>query len=169
MDSGLDLESATERTRLLKLAYLLTGDRQLAEDIVQTVVLRFLEGRGQNARHPSAYARRSIVNEAASTHRDRARYRELLRRAARLKPGQVTATPEQLIGERLVVLKALACLTPRERAAIVLRYYEDLDDAASARIIGCSRSTVRTLVQRALPKLKRALDAEGAGNEVDLT
>ena len=71
------------RTRLLRFAYLLTGDRSLAEDVVQSVLLRLLDRSGGDAvRHPAAYARRCISNEITSVHRSRARQREVIDRVS---------------------------------------------------------------------------------------
>ena len=62
--------------------------------------------------------------------------------------------------ERMAVFAALRSLSERERAAVVLRYYEDLPDQQIAEALGCSRATVRSLVHRALPKLRARLDDE---------
>ena len=59
--------------------------------------------------------------------------------------------------DRLAILDALAVLTPRERAAVVLRYYEDLLDQQVAEVLGCSRATARSLIHRATPKLRQKL------------
>lgn len=85
-----------------------------------------------------------------------------LRALARL--GGRTEKPEQLADpeDRMVVLAALSSLSSRQRAAIVLRYYEDLPDEEIAQVIGTSRSTVRSLIHRAIPELRKQI---GAGRD----
>jgi RNA polymerase sigma factor (sigma-70 family) len=156
------------RTRLLRFAFLLTGDRSLAEDVVQSVLLRLLDRSGGDAvRNPGAYARRCVSNEIATVHRTRARAREVVDRLP--APLTTPPAPGDAAVDRLVIFDALDVLSERERVAVVLRYYEDLDDVDTAEVIGCTRGTVRTLIHRALPKLREALgeaDIEkGAGHD----
>lgn len=137
---------------LTRFAYLLTGGRDAADDLVQTVLLRLLARGIGDLADPLAYARRSLVNE----HRDQIR-RDAHRAAHRATPSDLVRDPPAA-EDRLAVLAALEVLTVRERAAVVLRYYEDLADQDIAGMLGCSRATVRSLIHRATPKLRRALD-----------
>lgn len=144
------------RTQLVRFAYLVSGDRELAEDAVQEVLLRLLSRRGPDPWNPRAFVRRCIVNEIASTRRTRVR--EDFRTSIVAKEADAARFEPNL--DHSAVLAALATLSPRERTAVVLRYFEDAEDTVTARVIGCSRGTVRTLIRRALPKLKQQLDID---------
>jgi RNA polymerase sigma-70 factor (sigma-E family) len=137
-----------------RLAYLLTGDRALAEDLVQEAFLRFV-GRLQHLRDPDAfhgYLRRTIVNLSKDVFRRRAVERSHLeRRTAELREGHTdrdVATYESM-------RTALLSLPPRQRAAIVLRYYEDLHESEIADLLRCRPATVRSLVARGLETLRQ--------------
>ncbi len=139
--------------RLLRFAYLITGgDGPTAEDLVQTVLLRLTSRGIDDLDDPVSYARRAVVNEHISGGR---RASALRRGLTRIGPTAeaVSESPE----DRMAILSSLDVLTPRERAAIVLRYYEDLADPDIAAALDCSRVTVRSLVHRATKKLRREL------------
>jgi RNA polymerase sigma-70 factor (sigma-E family) len=146
---------------LVRLAFGLTGDRWLAEDIAQTALARTYVAwrRVSRADDPDAYVRRILVN--ASNRRFR-------RRRVTEQPGELPDTPvdgpADLVGERAALLAALRQLPPRQRAVIVLRYWQDLTDAQIAAALGCSSGTVRSQLSRALAKL-RANPALGEGDE----
>lgn len=140
---------------LLRLAYLLcAGQTADAEDLVQAVLAR-LAARGlHHLDQPLAYARRAVVNE----HRDQLRRTRAQRDVApRIATHDTSTPPAHGIEDRLAILAALGVLSPRERSAVVLRYYEDLPDQQTADILGCSPATVRSLLHRATPKLRAAL------------
>jgi RNA polymerase sigma-70 factor (sigma-E family) len=140
---------------LARTAYLLTGDRHLAEDLLQDTLARVAERwrvivRGGD---PEPYVRRMLYTRAI----DGWRYRR--RREA------VTARPEQpelqspgdgaeAIARRLVLRDALARLTPRQRAVLVLRFYEDHSEARTADLLGCSVNTVKSQTRHALSRLR---------------
>jgi RNA polymerase sigma-70 factor (sigma-E family) len=138
---------------LVRLAFGLTGDRWLAEDIAQTALARAYVAwrRVSRADDPDAYVRRILVN--ASNRRFR-------RHRVTEQPGELP----DLVGERAALLAALRQLPPRQRAVIVLRYWQDLTDAQIAAALGCSPGTVRSQLSRALAKL-RANPALGEGDE----
>jgi RNA polymerase sigma factor (sigma-70 family) len=141
--------------RLLRLAFLLTsGNGAVAEDLLHTVLLRLQERGIADLDEPTTYARRALINEYTThlrrTERDRRLQARLVAVDARTT---ASASPE----DRLAILAALRELGERERTAIVLRYYEDLADVDIAAVLDCSRSTVRSLIHRAMPKLRRAL------------
>jgi RNA polymerase sigma-70 factor (sigma-E family) len=131
---------------LVRLAFGLTGDRWLAEDIAQTALARAYVAwrRVSRADDPDAYLRRILLN--ASNRRFR-------RHRVTEQPGDPPETPVEgpadLVGER-----ALRQLPPRQRAVIVLRYWQDLTDAQIAATLGCSPGTVRSQLSRALAKLR---------------
>jgi RNA polymerase sigma-70 factor (sigma-E family) len=137
-----------------RLAYLLTGDRALAEDLVQEAFLRFV-GRLHYLRDPEAfdaYLRRTIVNLSKDVFRRRAVERSHLeRRTAELREGRTdrdVATYESMRA-------ALLSIPQRQRAAIVLRYYEDLQESDIADMLRCRPATVRSLVARGLAALRQ--------------
>jgi RNA polymerase sigma-70 factor (sigma-E family) len=140
----------------VRLAYLLTGDRALAEDIAQDAFVRVV-GRLGHLRDPGAfdaYLRRAIVNLAKNHHRRRAIERRFL--SATHTPEDVPGHERQLV-DRHAIVDALGRLTPRQRAAIVLRYYEDLSEDAIAQIIRCRPATVRSLIARGVQALRSDL------------
>jgi RNA polymerase sigma-70 factor (sigma-E family) len=144
---------------LLRYAVVLTGDRELAQDVVQEVLARSQVKwrRISEADSPEAYVRRMVLNEYLSWRRSWA------------------ARNVHVVGERLVDLddarggvldhaqdvvdadelwNRLAGLGRKQRAVLVLRYYEQLDDQAIADLIGCSPATVRSHASRALKTLR---------------
>ncbi|UMG91007.1 SigE family RNA polymerase sigma factor [Nocardioides sp. TF02-7] len=139
---------------LLRLAYLLTGDGHLAEDLVQEALTKAYQrwDRVQAADNPHAYVRRIVVTQHIGWRR---------RRAAGelpLAPGSVpeTSTGDASGGvvERDAAWRALAGLPARQRAVLVLRYYEDLPDAEIAVVLGVAVGTVRSLASRAFAQLR---------------
>lgn len=135
---------------LLRTAVLLTGDQHRAEDLVQDaltkVALRWRRLRDQG---PEAYARRIIVRDNISSWRRRRR--EVLTD----RPPRVAARDHAAATERRLLLdEALAGLTPRQRAVVVLRYYDDLTERATADLLGVSVGTVKSQTHLALAKLR---------------
>jgi RNA polymerase sigma-70 factor (sigma-E family) len=136
---------------LRRLAYSLCGDWHTAEDLVQLAFVR-LYRRWPSIRDESvdAYARQVVVN-AFLSHR-RARRRESL----------MADPPERAAGgadpvEKLALRRALADLGPRQRAAVVLRYLEDLPVAEVATLLGITEGTVKSQTARALQSMRAAL------------
>jgi RNA polymerase sigma-70 factor (sigma-E family) len=138
---------------LVRLAFGLTGDRWLAEDLAQTALARAYVAwrRVSQADDPDAYLRRILVN---------ASHRRFRRRRVTEQPGDPPETPVEgpadLVGDRAALLSALHELPLRQRAVIVLRYWEDLTDAQIAATLGCSPGTVRSQLSRALAKLRES-------------
>jgi RNA polymerase sigma-70 factor (sigma-E family) len=140
----------------IRLAFLLTGDRALAEDLVQDAFAR-LVGRLRHLRDPNAfgaYLRRTIVNLATSHFRHRRVERAYLERLAAAPPAVANVNDE--LDETMH--RALLGLPQRQRAAIVLRFYEDLSDVQAADILRCSPGTVRSLVARGMKTLREAVE-----------
>ena len=140
----------------IRLAFLLTGDRTLAEDLVQDAFAR-LVGRLRHLRDPNAfgaYLRRTIVNLATSHFRHRQVERAYLERVATI-PAVETNTNDDLDE---AMHGALLRLPQRQRAAIVLRFYEDLSDVQTAEMLKCSPGTVRSLVTRGMKTLRQTLE-----------
>jgi RNA polymerase sigma factor (sigma-70 family) len=153
------LDDAYRRLRpaLVRLAYLLTGSAEAAEDVTHDAVL----GAGRHwgsVDNPDAYLRRAVVNAARSSHRRAGREQDKAARYGALAgPGSPRSAPaalEPAVDETWAVLR---CLPDRQRQALVLRFYEDLPDAEIARLLGCRVATVRSLVFRGLAKVKEQL------------
>jgi RNA polymerase sigma-70 factor (sigma-E family) len=137
----------------IRLAYMLTGDRLLAEDLVQDAFVK-LAGRLVHLRDPGAfdsYLRRTIVNLTNSYFRRKRLERAYLRRSA-AEPPRSGDTPDT--DRRDELWNDLQRLPPRQRTAIVLRIYEDLPEQRVAEILGCRPGTVRSLVSRGLAELR---------------
>jgi RNA polymerase sigma-70 factor (sigma-E family) len=136
-----------------RLAYLLTGDRALAEDLVQDAFVRMF-GRFRDLRNPDAfgaYLRRTIVNLANSHFR---RLRVERAYVAREGAAPAPAAPPE-IGARDEMWRALLGLPERQRTAIVLRFYEDLSEAETAEVMRCPKGTVKSLVSRGIERLRQ--------------
>jgi RNA polymerase sigma-70 factor (sigma-E family) len=140
----------------IRLAFLLTGDRALAEDLVQEAFSR-LVGRLRHLRDPGvfgAYLRRTIVNLSTSHFRRRRVERAYLARSV-MTPEAASNPNEELDA---TIHEALLRLPERQRAAIVLRFYEDLSDIQTAELLRCSPGTVRSLVSRGMKTLRSKLE-----------
>jgi RNA polymerase sigma-70 factor (sigma-E family) len=138
----------------VRLAYLLTGDRSLAQDLTQDAFVKVL-GRFQDLRNRDAfwwYLRRTIVNLSRSYFRRRQVERAYL---GRQQPPEVVADPD--VGERERMRRALLKLRPEQRAAVVLRYYEDMTEADTAEILGRPLGTVKSMVSRGIDTLREEL------------
>jgi RNA polymerase sigma-70 factor (sigma-E family) len=138
---------------LVGFAVLLTGDRGLAEDVVQEVMLRSYGrwSRIVELDHPEAYVRRMIVNEVLSWRR---------RLSSRTFP-EPDAGADLSVGDhsdaqadRVALWSELARLPRRQRVVLVLRYYEHLTDTEIAEVLACPHGTVRSLASRALATLR---------------
>ena len=142
-----------------RLAYLLTGNRELAEDLVHDAFIKTV-GRWERIRNPEAfdaYLRRTIINLTRSHHRRRLVERRYLQARASQIP--VTESPaETHLDDDL--RNALLALPPRQRAAIVLRFFEDLSEAQTAELMVVSVGTVKSLTSRGMAKLRKVLDVE---------
>lgn len=140
----------------LRLAYFLTGDRELAQDLVQDAFVR-VAGRFRHLRVPDAfdsYLRRTIVNLFMSQLRRRRLERAHLARE-RAEAGREHRDADP--ADRDEMWPALETLPHRQRAAVVLRYYEDLSERETAEVLGCSASAVNALVARALEHLRELI------------
>jgi len=140
----------------IRLAFLLTGDRALAEDLVQDAFVR-LVGRLRHLREPNAfwtYLRRTIVNLATSHFRHGRVERAYLDRLASAPVADTNDNDE--LDETMH--RVLLGLPQRQRAAIVLRFYEDLSDVQTAAILECSPGTVRSLVSRGIQTLRQEME-----------
>jgi len=142
---------------LVRLAFILTGDSDEAQDVAQSVFLRLLSSDLSNVLDLEAYARRAVVNEVLTRRRRVARF---WRTAPLLATSSAVESPDSAIVASAHLWGVLTRLSGRQRAVLVLRYLEDLDDQAIASLIGCSQATVRSIAARALAKLRGGLADE---------
>lgn len=144
-----------------RLAYLLTGDRNAGEDLAQEAFAR-LVGRFRHLRDPAAfgaYLRRAIVN----LHLSRLRRLRLERDFVRSGGGGVARHTSSIpdVDARTDVWRALAALPRRQRATLVLRYYEDLSERETAEVLRCSIAAVKSLTARGMKTLREQMGAWG--------
>ncbi len=140
---------ATRWNALVRTAYLLTGDYQEAEDLVQTTLAKlYPQWRRINADTAVRYARRALVNN----NRSRLRRHRVIHLLTPFLPE--TPAPARAEQDRDVLVTALAALPERQRAVVVLRYWEDLSVEETAHELGCSPGTVKSQASRALAKLR---------------
>jgi RNA polymerase sigma-70 factor (sigma-E family) len=140
---------------LLRMAYLLSGDRDRAEDLVQTALVRAHRHWSRIRRDgtPEAYVRKTVVNLNNDWWR-RLGSRERRVTSVPEEQGGLTADPYAAVELRDELWTALRQLPPRMRAALVLRYFEDLSEADTAAILGCSLGSVKSQCSRGLARLR---------------
>lgn len=140
-------ELFTQRwARMVKLATLTTGSVALAEEVVQDAFVQ-LHGNWEEIEQPVPWLRVAVINRCHSWTR-----RQILERRHAI-PANDTVAADDGIAMR----DALAAVTPRQRAAIVLRFYEDLPEAEIANLLGCRPGTVKSLLTRGLRTLREEL------------
>ncbi|HEY9332459.1 MAG TPA: SigE family RNA polymerase sigma factor [Streptomyces sp.] len=155
-DDALHAFVESRRTALFRSAYLLCGDRHEAEDLVQSTLVKVVLGGRRHGRldNIEAYARKTLVNTFIASRRRFWRreqsYGELPERA-------VHATDTDT---GLAVRAALGRLTPRQRAVLVLRYWEDLSVEATAALLGMRENTVKSHTARGLAALRAEMAEE---------
>jgi RNA polymerase sigma-70 factor (sigma-E family) len=133
-------------------AYLLCGDWHRAEDIVQTTFVKLYRAWHRIAAHDTldAYTRRILVR----TYLDENRRGFFFREKPTADHADVSAPPGGSTEDRLVLLRALGEVPPRQRAALVLRYWEDMSVEDTARAMGCTEGTVKSQTARGLDALR---------------
>jgi RNA polymerase sigma-70 factor (sigma-E family) len=158
--SQADFESwlVAREPALQRLALLLAGDPHGAQDLVQTTLAKLYLAwdRLDHAESVDAYARRILANEHRSAWRRPFRRREVVTDA--LPEG--AATDREYDGSREAVWSFVQSLPPRQRAVIVLRYYEDLTEPETAEVLGISVGTVKSQASRAIAGLRARLPEE---------
>lgn len=151
---------AARSPALLRFAYLITGSQHAAEDALASALTTAYErwSRVSAMADPDAYVRRSLVNAHISWWRRFAR-RETSAAEVR-QPLDLAADHAVRVSEADLVWRLCASLPPRQRAAVVLRFYEDLSYAEIAETLACSEATVRSHVHRALASLRTLIHAQ---------
>ena len=155
-DDGYSEFVAARWTAFHRLAYLLTASRPAAEDLLQTALMKtYANWRRVSAMEaPDAYVRKVIVNSVVSERRRPWLARESSR--AETPESSVEPADSEVLNHEL--LWPLICALPdRQRAVVVLRYYEDLSEEEIAEVLGCARGTVKSQASDALRALRRAL------------
>ena len=157
---------------LLRTAYLVTGDSGHAEDLVQQSLFKIARrwSRVASMESPQAYARRILINVALDDAKRRSRHRaELAGQSLPDRPPSVPWESEMSWGalgaadDRLELIRALGELPPRQRAVLVLRYFDDLTESEVASTLGCSIGTVKSTTSRALEKMRELVPNKGPG------
>lgn len=148
-EQGFEEFVLARRPALLRTAYLLTGNHADAEDLVQAALLRCVPKWRRIADRPEPYVRQVLSRESISRWRAR-RWREQ----------HVAAVPEQVaagadVDGRLALRQALMSLAPRQRAVVVLRYYEDLTEQQTAAQLGVAVGTVKSQARDGLARLRK--------------
>ena len=134
------------RSALLRTAYLLTGNHHDAEDLVQSALIKVVPRWARIRDRPEPYVRQVLARESVSRWRRR-RWREV----------STDAVPERThhdSTDRVALLEDLRRLSPRQRAVLVLRYFDDLTEADTAAALGISVGTVKSHVRDALACLR---------------
>lgn len=150
---------AAQRGPLYRTAFLLVGDPHEAEDLVQSTLVRVITAwhRIERRDAPEVYARRALVNLARNRWRRRRTATEYLRRQGGVPS---VADPAVEVARRDAVWAALGTLPTRMRAVLVLRYFEDLSEAETAAVLGCSVGTVKSQTSKALARLRKNLQPD---------
>ena len=163
---ALELFLAERGTQLMRTAVLLAGGRHDGEDLMQAALERLLRQGQRIIGSPEGYLRRTLYNLAA----DRWRRQETWRRklpvigaAQRTTEADLTAA----VDLRDALIRALHLLPPQQRAAVVLRHWEQLSEAEAAEVLGCSEGTVKAATSRGLRKM-REFAADWLDNDVEL-
>ena len=166
--TGADLERllAERGTQLMRVAIALAGGREAGEDLLQAGLERVLRKPRQVDQDTEGYLRQVLYNLAADGWRRRGRWRQrlpLLRAQATAQAtGQAAGAPD-VVDLRDALVRLLRQLPPRQRAVIVLRYWEQRSEAETAALLGCSEGTVKSAASRGLRQLR-----ELAGARTDL-
>ncbi|HZE41254.1 MAG TPA: SigE family RNA polymerase sigma factor [Stackebrandtia sp.] len=150
-------EFARARTpALLRSAFLLTGDQHLAEDLVQTALAKTLLAwkRLQRTENAEAYTRKVMYHLQVGWWRRRARERAVLQLVDR---PDTQADASEDIARQIALHQALQRLTKRQRAVLVLRFFEDRGVNDTARILGCTVGTVKSQTAKALLRMRAEL------------
>lgn len=138
------------RDRWLRAAYLITGDLHRSEDLVQDALVEVAKRWSKlRSEHPDAYLRRCLYNGHSSWWRRR---RDVIVETVADRPYEQLGSVES----RVVLTEALARLTPKQRAVLVLRFYEDQTEAATAEVLRVSVGTVKSQTHAALRRLRES-------------
>jgi RNA polymerase sigma-70 factor (sigma-E family) len=157
--STAELESflAERADHLLRTAVLLTGSREAGEDLLQTAIERLLRRWHRFDGDPEGYLRRTLCNLAIDGGRRTVRWRS---REGLLRTAVVRQAPDAAseVDLRDALVRLLRQLPPRQRAVLVLRFWEQLTDAETAAVLGCAEGTVKSAGSRGLARMRELAD-----------
>jgi len=161
-----DLEPflAERGVNLLRTAVLLSGSKEAGEDLLQTALERLLKRWPTIEGDPEGYLRRTLYHLAADRWRQQAAVRRQLR-LLRAGASTVVADPTADVDARDSLVRLLVQLPPRQRAVIVARYWDQLSEAESAQVLGCSIGTVKSATARGLSRLRELSGLPDRGQE----
>jgi RNA polymerase sigma-70 factor (sigma-E family) len=150
----LELFLAERGKPLLRAAVLLTGSQEAGEDLLQAALERLLRRWASISGDPEAYLRQTLYHLAADGWRQQGLWR---RKSLLLRPLHPAVTQDRTdeVDRRDALIRLLLQLPPRQRAVIVLRYWEQLSEAEAATVLGCSVGTVKSATSRALARLRQ--------------
>ena len=158
-DAEFEAYMAARQPSLLRTAYLLSGDRHTAEDLVQTALAKLYLSwdRVQRRELLDGYVRRIIVNEHNSLWRRAWKRRE---HSTDVLPDDRTVDDRPDDGQSAALWDFVQTLPRKQRAVVVLRYYEDLTETQTAQAMGCAVGTVKSTVAAAMARLRELLGAD---------
>lgn len=164
--SGFDDFARARGPALVRLAFLMVRDHQLAEDLAQEGLARLHRHWAQGGRYdsPDAYVRKIMLNQLLSWRRRRSWMEQPTAEIPERPVAPHSATTEA----RAEMWSLLGTLPPRQRAVLVLRFYEDLDDSEIGLLLSCSPGTVRAHISKALARLRSAVEAAAEATASDL-
>jgi RNA polymerase sigma-70 factor (sigma-E family) len=139
---------------LMRAAVMLTGSRADGEDLLQTALERLLRNRGRVETDPEGYLRRTLYHLAADGWRRRGRWRGKLAALRAQVPAEASSKDVAAVDLRDALVRMLDQLPPRQRAVVVLRYWEQRTEAETAALLGCSEGTVKSAASRGLRRLR---------------
>lgn len=166
-----DAFAAANADSLVRTAFLMTGDRTEAEDLVQECFLRLARRwpRVRGMEHRGAYAQRVLFNLILDGRRTRARRNDELRTVP--ESAQVEQSHSSELEKRLDLIKALLALPDRQRAVLTLRYFGDLSESEIASILECAPGTIKSAAARGLARLSDVMGSatDHSGRTEDTT
>jgi RNA polymerase sigma-70 factor (sigma-E family) len=162
-EADLERFVAERGDRLMRIAVALTGSQPEAEDLLQTALERLLRNR-RGVADLESYLRRTLYNLAADGWRRRGAWRGKLPLLRVQQRAVDAAGGEAAVDERDALVRWLRQLPPRQRAVIVLRYWEQRTEAETAELLGCSEGTVKSAASRGLARLRELADAPGVAD-----
>lgn len=172
---------AARQSTLLRAAWLLTGDAHLAEDLLQTALVKVLPRWERLARDGAveAYLRKTMVTTATSWWRRKWHGEVPSGHLPGMAAGSASSWESangiltsdggfEAVDDRSVLGAALRSLPPRQRAVVMLRYYLDVSEAETAAMLGCSNGTVKSQSSKALATLRSRLSRTQRAQEVSV-
>ena len=157
--AGLEQLLGERGQDLMRAAVALTGSRADGEDLLQAALERLLRNWRRVDTDPEGYLRRTLYNLAADGWRSRGRWRSRLDEFRAQAPSETASEDVAVVDLRDALVRLLYQLPPRQRAVIVLRYWEQRTEAEVAVLLGCSEGTVKSAASRGLRRLRELAGA----------